>query len=191
MPVRAVLQYSLTVALAPYKPLYLTLLAILVGGLVFGILGAHGVSRSVIRPLLTLVQATLRIKAGHYDAPVTMRQRDEIGQLADAFNLMMQGIAEREEHIQRQAQYDALTGLPNRLYVDTRLPDIAARCRDNQSGFTALLVCIERYSEINSTLGHEVGDKLIRVIGKKLSGRREGVRIPWHASAATPLPPSC
>ncbi|MBI5039806.1 MAG: EAL domain-containing protein [Gammaproteobacteria bacterium] len=170
MPVQAVLQYSLTVALAPYKPLYLTLLAILAGGLVFGILGAHGVSRSVIRPLLTLVQATLRIKAGHYDAPVTMRQRDEIGQLADAFNLMMQGIAEREEHIQRQAEYDALTGLPNRRYVDSRLPTIATACLDDERGFSALLVCIERYSEINSTLGHEVGDKLIHAIGRKLLG---------------------
>ena len=165
----AVLQYSLNVALAPYQPVYLTLFGIFAGGLIFGILGAHGVSRNVTRPLLALVQATLRIKAGKYDHPVAMRRRDEIGQLADAFDLMMNGIAEREEHIQHQAEYDALTGLPNRRYVDVRLPDIAAACADGQSGFAALLICIERYSEINSSLGHEIGDNLIRIIGRKLS----------------------
>ncbi|HEY9197844.1 MAG TPA: EAL domain-containing protein [Gammaproteobacteria bacterium] len=169
-PVSAVLQYSLGVALAPYEPLYLTLFGILAGGLAFGLLGAHGVSRSVTRPLLALVQATVRIKSGQYDTPVRMPQRDEIGQLADAFNLMMQGIAEREEQIQHQAEYDALTGLPNRRYVDARLAGIAAACLDAQSGFSTLLVCIERYSEINSTLGHEVGDKLIHAIGRKLLG---------------------
>ena len=167
-PVRAVLQYSLGVALAPYRPLYLTLLMVLAAGLAFGLLGAHGVSRSVTRPLHALVQAAFRIKAGQYDAPVHMPQRDEIGQLADAFNLMMQGIAEREEHIQRQAEYDALTGLPNRRYVDARLPAIAAACTADEQCFSALLVCIERYSEINGTLGHEVGDKLIQAIGRKL-----------------------
>ena len=170
VPVRAVLQYSLSVALAPYRPLYLTLFAILAGGLAIGLLGAHGLSRSVTRPLLTLAQATLRIKAGQYDTQVAIPQRDELGQLADAFNLMMQGIAEREEHIQHQAEYDALTGLPNRRYVEARLPAVAAACQAQRNGFSALLVCIERFSEINGTLGHDVGDKLIQAIGRKLSG---------------------
>lgn len=168
MGVEAVLQYSLDVALKPYEPLFLLLLSVAGAALLLSLTGAVLIARSIAKPIRTLDVAARRIQAGRYNEKVTVTQRDEIGRLSETFNQMMEGIAEREARIAYQARHDALSGLPNRVSFEGHVSDLIIARHNAQGVFSVLLLQIGRFSEINSTLGHDTGEQLVRKIGKTL-----------------------
>lgn len=94
---RAVLQRSVDAELAAYYVLRNRLLLIFALSLLLAIAGAAGFSRIVTRPVSLLVQGVRRIAAGDYSTRVELQQRDELGQLADSFNHMSEGLAERDK----------------------------------------------------------------------------------------------
>ncbi|MBK8323483.1 MAG: EAL domain-containing protein [Betaproteobacteria bacterium] len=76
---------------------------------------------------------------------------------------------ERDHHLralEHQAHHDALTGLPNRLFLKKTLEEAGA----SGSGLAGalLLVDLDRFKEINDTLGHPVGDQLLCAVGERL-----------------------
>lgn len=72
--------------------------------------------------------------------------------------------------IQDQAAHDALTGLPNRVLVEDRARQaLALRSRTNGSS-AVIFVDLDRFKNINDTLGHEVGDELIKQAATRLKG---------------------
>lgn len=73
-----------------------------------------------------------------------------------------------EALIHRQAFYDALTGLPNRALFDDRLPQVLARARRYQEQLAVLFLDLDRFKLINDTLGHSLGDAVLRVVGERL-----------------------
>lgn len=72
------------------------------------------------------------------------------------------------EQIAHQATHDALTGLPNRTLFDRRLAEAvhAAQISDGQVG--VLFFDLDRFKQINDTLGHPVGDKLLQQVALRL-----------------------
>jgi diguanylate cyclase (GGDEF)-like protein/PAS domain S-box-containing protein len=82
-------------------------------------------------------------------------------------------ITERK-HTERQLAYiathDALTGLPNRVLFSDRLNLALAQAQRHQQRLAVLLLDLDRFKEINDTLGHSVGDQFLRVTGKRLKG---------------------
>jgi class 3 adenylate cyclase len=94
--VLVVLQRPLAEALAPYNRLFGILAVVGGAGLVLAILGAILVARRVSRPVLALAGAARRVAAGDFDATVSVRQNDELGELAATFNEMVAGLRDRE-----------------------------------------------------------------------------------------------
>lgn len=92
----AVLQRSLTEALAPMRKLAWVLAGLFAVALLLSMVYAIWISRSVTRPVLALAEGARRVSDGDYNREVSVRQADEIGELADSFNLMMQGLSERD-----------------------------------------------------------------------------------------------
>lgn len=69
-----------------------------------------------------------------------------------------------------QARHDALTGLPNRFLLEERLESALARAERNGWLVAVLLVDLDRFKQINDTLGHAVGDVLLREVSARFEG---------------------
>lgn len=68
---------------------------------------------------------------------------------------------EAEEQVWRQANFDELTGLPNRNMFRDRLEFEIRKSARNGHAFALLFIDLDRFKEVNDTLGHETGDKLL------------------------------
>jgi diguanylate cyclase (GGDEF)-like protein len=112
-----------------------------------------------------LALAAKRIGSGDYRAKVEVSGRDEVGQLATAFNQMTAAIGEREERLSHQADHDRLTDLPNRRMLERILTSEIESGGGVIPVTTLALVGVDRLPEINNTLGHDLGDQLIQGIG--------------------------
>ena len=75
------------------------------------------------------------------------------------------------ERMAYQATHDALTGLPNRTLFDRRLADAVATAKATDAQVGILFFDVDRFKQINDTLGHPVGDKLLQQVASRLSSR--------------------
>ena len=73
-----------------------------------------------------------------------------------------------EETIRHQAYHDSLTGLPNRLLFEDRLSLAVAQARRAKEMLGILFIDLDRFKVINDTLGHNIGDQLLKVLGERL-----------------------
>jgi PAS domain S-box-containing protein/diguanylate cyclase (GGDEF)-like protein len=74
----------------------------------------------------------------------------------------------KEEKLDYFAYYDQLTGLPNRALFNDRLDQRVAAARRDQKAFFVVMLDIERFRQINETLGRQAGDDLLRQLAGRL-----------------------
>ena len=67
-----------------------------------------------------------------------------------------------------QAHYDSLTGLPNRLQFFERLKDVIHTAEKEKRKLAIFFIDLDKFKEINDSLGHDVGDKLLKVVAEIL-----------------------
>ncbi len=80
-----------------------------------------------------------------------------------------------EERVRHMAHHDALTGLPNRTLFQDRVSQAIAQAHRSRSQVATLFVDLDRFKDINDSLGHETGDRLLRLAGGRLQAcLREG-----------------
>jgi diguanylate cyclase (GGDEF)-like protein/PAS domain S-box-containing protein len=74
------------------------------------------------------------------------------------------------DQLAHQATHDALTGLPNRLLLKERLDSALHRAEEGDSLVTVVFIDLDRFKQINDTLGHSIGDRLLQQIADRLHG---------------------
>ncbi len=77
-------------------------------------------------------------------------------------------LGRREEELSFLATHDPLTGLPNRTLILDRVEQMLARSTRNQTPVAALFIDLDNFKSINDTLGHGVGDELLRAVAARL-----------------------
>lgn len=75
-----------------------------------------------------------------------------------------------EQRLLQQAQHDPLTGLVNRSAFYDRVTVALARARRGNHRFGVMLIDLDRFKEVNDTLGHEAGDALLQEVARRVEG---------------------
>ena len=172
------------------------LLSISVGLVLPGMI-AHSVGE-VTRAAEQLAKGTLTdflhamraLEAGNLDEasanvdimPVLVHTQDEIGAMAASFNTMQaqvalaakaldgarEGLRQARNELTTQATADPLTGLPNRTLLFKRIEEALATTERQQNGMALLMLDLDRFKEVNDTFGHQLGDRLLQLVGARL-----------------------
>jgi len=96
-PAGYVLTASLDKAMAPFVSLQAQILAVGLFALAIGVVTVSLLTNRIVNPIRLLVRGTREVMTGNYDYHVENRSKDEVGQLASAFNHMIGGLKEREQ----------------------------------------------------------------------------------------------
>jgi len=164
----AILQQPLASALEPFRRLQQQLALISMLAVVVSIVASVAIARGIARPVRDLAQVARRIAAGKYMTVSSSRRSDEIGDLAAAFRTMQAGLAAREARITDLAFRDALTGLPNRTHFTARLDEALAAAAHVRTPVAVALLDLDHFKYVNDTLGHPIGDLLLREVAARL-----------------------
>ena len=96
--------------------------------------------------------------------------RDDAGNIVSILSLA-QDVTTRvlaEERLMHQATHDSLTGLPNRTMLQDRLRQAISRARRGGHRIAAMFIDLDRFKDVNDTLGHRIGDELLREMASRL-----------------------
>jgi diguanylate cyclase (GGDEF)-like protein/PAS domain S-box-containing protein len=102
-----------------------------------------------------------------------LRVAERTAELAAA-NLRLQAeVREREaaeQKVRELANHDPLTGLPNRRLLEDRLEQALRKAKRNHHQVALQFIDLDRFKQVNDTLGHRVGDLLLQAVAQRLCG---------------------
>lgn len=134
---------------------------------------------SITTPLGELAQVTHRVRTARaFGQRVPPAHIVELDELASDFNSLLDELEKWEAGMQRenkslahQATHDALTGLPNRVFFDARLAQVAEQAASEQHRFAVLFMDCDRFKEINDTRGHGAGDRVLAITAARIKNQ--------------------
>ena len=121
----------------------------------------------VLRPVSKIAHALKLEAEGEEIKDLPRADTLETRELIEAFNEMRSQVKVRQLELEHQAMHDNLTGLPNRLFLRRNLIDTIHDEKQKQGQLALLMVDLNRFKEINDTLGHHMGDRVLREIGPR------------------------
>jgi diguanylate cyclase (GGDEF)-like protein len=148
------------------------------------------IRRLVSEPLAELHRAAGAIAGGDLDVELKVKGEDELGQLGTGFVEMAARLLERDlalnqranelEHevgerklaqqrLSHLATHDELTGLANRALLMDRLNQAIASAERSPAPLAVLFIDLDKFKHINDTLGHDIGDEVLRQVAAKIS----------------------
>ncbi len=132
-------------------------------------------ARTLSRPLETLMEQIKKIEKGDYSRSKLVNTRDELETISKNVRQLATTVRERESALQKSQEdleylsyHDALTDLPNRRLFELRLDHALELSKRNGTKAAVLFLDCDHFKQTNDTLGHNVGDELLKAVSKRL-----------------------
>ncbi len=158
----------LTPASAVMKPFDEAREAMLVIGgtaLVFALVIGVFLARSATQPVVELDVAARRIEDGDYKHSVSIHGAREFQRLAQTFNSMQHGIADRERQLRHLAYHDPATGLANQRMAELQIDELA---QGNAAPFAIVVLELQALEDVRATLGDAFFDRSLSCVAEHL-----------------------
>ena len=127
------------------------------------------ISRTVLTPIKKIAD-TISIGGRQIENIILpSKSSHEIYALITSYNSMRRQIYHRQTALEYQALHDSLTGLPNRALLQDRLDQSIQQAKRHQTNIALMLLDLDRFKDINDTLGHGVGDQVLQEISSRLN----------------------
>ena len=125
-------------------------------------------------PLLRVTDSISKIDPENPDpnalSNLKIHYKNELGQLVTHINLMLQGLIKAQVQLRHLATTDPLTNRPNRALIVDRLSEAIKKAERTKTKVAVLFVDMDRFKNINDSLGHDVGDILLIEVANRLVG---------------------
>ncbi|MBA1443420.1 MAG: diguanylate cyclase [Chromatiales bacterium] len=131
-------------------------------------IGMALLARRLTRPINQLTIAADRIAKGDEVRIPAIDRRDELGQMANAFQTMLNHLHATQQELEHLATHDALTGLYNRKALENRIEEELHRAARYNRSLSVFLLDIDHFKSINDTYGHLSGDSVLQCLAKEL-----------------------
>jgi len=135
------------------------------------LLSATGVTATVVVPIAAKGELLGVVNAAVTHSPELLRTDrhllERLTSLADIAATALQN-ARLVERIRHQALYDLITGLPNKRLLEDRVVAGLAQAERTGIGFTLFFLDLDRFKNVNDTLGHAAGDQLLKQVAERL-----------------------
>lgn len=135
-------------------------------------------------PIIELTNYMRRVSStNNYALRFDLTSKDELGELAAGFNIMLDTIQsheasldselilrkQAEDRLEKMAFYDEVTKLPNRHYFNEKMRNAVAASTRHNTLCCIILIDLDDFKIVNDTLGHHVGDSLLFEVGQRLN----------------------
>ncbi len=155
---------------------------ILLFSLLFSYLLAERFQRLITEPVSAMASTMQEVSCTKdYSKRVLTSDIDEMGRLATHFNEMLAEIErrditliKRQDELYKLANFDSLTGLPNRALYSDRLEQAVRRAARTEEHLAVLFIDLDNFKMINDTHGHQIGDRFLQETAVRLAA---GTRV--------------
>ena len=152
-----------------YRILSVAIFALLLAGLLVWLI----LQKTAVKPLQRLVTQLRKARSDkiHLGEHVVVAGNTEVAELGSAFNSLTTRLKELYESLQSLAFTDPLTKLPNRTLFHDRLEQAIGDAKRDYKPFALFLMDLDRFKDINDTLGHQIGDLLLQQVAARLRSK--------------------
>jgi len=129
------------------------------------------IGRTLSQRIQQLASGIGNIARGDYDHRIEFKGSDPFASVAKSFDAMAVELKGKEQALYQQANFDSLTGLPNRRKFHKTVNQALARAEANNHKVVMLFIDLDNFKRINDSLGHAVGDALLEDVALRLTGK--------------------